>query len=95
MRIVWSPRALRHLNEIRRHIARDQLAAATAIAARIRKSVDTLSGLPARGRPGRVPDTRELVVPRTPYIVPYAVRDDAIEILAVLHSAWRWPESFD
>ncbi|MGH6900390.1 MAG: type II toxin-antitoxin system RelE/ParE family toxin [Geminicoccaceae bacterium] len=95
MRIIWSPRALQHMDEIRRFVARDQPAAAIAIAARIRRSVDSLSNLPGRGRPGRVPETRELVVPRTPYIVPYAVRDDTIEILAVLHSARRWPRSFD
>jgi toxin ParE1/3/4 len=95
MRIVWSPRALRHMGEIRRFIARDRPAAATATAARIRKSVDSLMDLPARGRPGRVPDTRELIVPRTPYIVPYAVHGDTIEILAVLHSARRWPKGFD
>jgi len=95
MRIVWSPRALQHLDEIRRFIARDQPAAAAAIAACVRRSVEHLGSLPGRGRPGRVPETRELVVPRTPYIVPYAVRDDTIEILAVLHSARRWPKSFD
>jgi plasmid stabilization system protein ParE len=95
MRIVWSPRALQHLGQIRRFIARDQPAVAAVIATRIQRAVDHLGNLPSRGRPGRVPETRELVVPRTPCNVPYAVRDDTIEILAVLHSARRWPKSFD
>ena len=94
MRIIWSPRALRHMDEIRRFVARDRPAAATAIAARIQKSVESLTALPGRGRPGRVPGTRELVVPRTRYIVPYSVHGDTIEVLAVLHSARRWPKSF-
>ena len=38
-----------------------------------------------------VPGTRELVVPRTAYIVPYRVREDVVEILRVLHGARRWP----
>jgi toxin ParE1/3/4 len=48
--------------------------------------------LPHRGRPGRWPGTRELIITRTPYIVPYRVTSDLIEILRVFHSARRWPE---
>jgi toxin ParE1/3/4 len=43
------------------------------------------------GRPGRVPGTREFVIARTPYVVPYRVRGDAIEILRVYHGARLWP----
>jgi toxin ParE1/3/4 len=46
------------------------------------------------GRPGRVPGTRELVIAHMPYIVPYRVRGEAIQILRVYHSARRWPDSF-
>jgi toxin ParE1/3/4 len=46
------------------------------------------------GRPGRVPGTRELVVSDTPFILPYRVRDSAVEILAVFHGARQWPEQF-
>ena len=73
--------------EIQRFIARVDPGAAANVAAAIRRSVDSLGRLPQRGRPGRVPDTRELVVPRTPYIVPYSVRGETVQILAVLHSA--------
>jgi plasmid stabilization system protein ParE len=51
--------------------------------------------IPKSGRPGRVSDTRELVVPETPFIAPYRVRDDRVEILAVFHGARRWPARFD
>jgi toxin ParE1/3/4 len=46
------------------------------------------------GRAGRVPGTRELVVPRTPYIVPYRIQRTTIQILRVYHGARRWPDSF-
>jgi toxin ParE1/3/4 len=49
---------------------------------------------PHIGRAGRVPETRELVVAKTPYIVPYRVRGDEVEILAVFHGARRWPDGF-
>ena len=35
--------------------------------------------------------TRELVVPRTPYIVVYTVESDYVRIHRVLHGAQRWP----
>jgi toxin ParE1/3/4 len=30
----------------------------------------------------------------TPYIVPYRVKGDAVQIITILHSAQRWPERF-
>jgi plasmid stabilization system protein ParE len=36
--------------------------------------------------------TRELVIEGLPYIIPYRVRDNHVEILRVLHTARRWPE---
>jgi toxin ParE1/3/4 len=46
------------------------------------------------GRPGRVIGTRELIVPGTPYVVAYRVRESTMEVLAVMHSAQQWPTSF-
>jgi plasmid stabilization system protein ParE len=53
-----------------------------------------LATSPAIGRPGRIEDTRELVIAGMAYIVPYRLRADAVEIIAVLHSAQRWPDRF-
>ncbi len=39
--------------------------------------------------------TRELVIPRTSYIVVYRVRGQWVEILALQHGAQQWPGSFD
>ena len=46
------------------------------------------------GRPGRVAETRELVVPGSNYLVPYRVHEGRVEILAIVHAARDWPESF-
>jgi transposase-like protein len=35
---------------------------------------------------------RELVIPKTPYIVPYRVRHSKIEIARVYHSSRCWPD---
>ncbi len=95
MRVRWTTPALRDLESIGSHIEQDN---STAVAARVVSTVfdqvDNLATFPHIGRAGRVPHTRELVVVDTPYIVPYRVRDNEIEILAVFHSARQWPEEF-
>lgn len=56
-------------------------------------AVAGLLRFPETGRPGRRAGTRELVVSRTPYIVPYRLRGEAIKVLRVLHGWQRWPNS--
>ena len=46
------------------------------------------------GRPGRVADTRELVLPGTSYVIAYRLRE-AVEILSVMHGAREWPDKFE
>lgn len=94
MRVRWLRRALNNLDEEARYIARDDPGAAARIVERIVTSVEGLGAHPASGRPGRVPDTRELVVSGTPYLVPYRVRGETVEILRVFHGARKWPERF-
>jgi toxin ParE1/3/4 len=94
MKIVWSPEAASDLAALRAFIAREDPQAARRMALRILDRVETtLSKHPEIGRPGRVSGTRELVVPHTPYIAPYRIRDGAIEIIRVFHAARRWPKS--
>jgi toxin ParE1/3/4 len=94
MRLVWSPEAVEDLASLRAYIAEDDPAAARRVALHILHDVETLlPGNPDMGRPGRVPGTRELVVPKTPFIVPYRLQGQTIQILRVYHGARRWPES--
>ena len=92
MRVRWLRRALRNLEEEADYVARDDPQAAAQVVERITTSVDLLASQPALGRTGRVPGTRELIITGTPYIVPYRVRDDTVEILRMFHGAKRWPE---
>jgi toxin ParE1/3/4 len=61
---------------------------------RIEASVNRVASYPASGRPGCVPDTRELVIAGTAYVVPYRVRGETVEILRVFHAAGKWPTTF-
>ncbi len=72
-RLEYAPRYFRRLEDIRERIAADNPAAAIRMIERIQAAVTRLAGSPALDRPGRVAGTRELVIPRTPYIVPYRV----------------------
>ena len=95
MNIQWSDEAIDDLRNLHAFIARDNPAAARKMALTIVEAVETdLPGNPRMGRPGRVNGTRELVITHTPYVVPYRIKADAIQILRVYHGARRWPDSF-
>jgi toxin ParE1/3/4 len=93
--IVWSEQAVEDFASLRAYIAGDSPRAAQRIALHIITSVKTLlPDNPEIGRPGRVPGTRELVITKTPFIVPYRLRGRRIEILRIYHGGRRWPDRF-
>ena len=94
MQIRWQDDAIQDLQHLQEYISQDSPKNAKEIAQRILQVVGLLSHQPHIGRPGRVHDTRELVVAGTPFLLPYRVRNGVIEILKVLHEAMQWPEQF-
>ena len=94
MKVVWTRPALADLTAVGEHVARDNPAAAERLLARIGARVRDLRERPHRGRIGRVPGTRELVVDGTAYIVAYQIEGDRLAILAVFHAARAWPSAF-
>lgn len=90
MQIIWTGDAIFDLCEIRNYIAQDNPRAANDVAVRIKKTVELLNDQPSIGRPGRVQGTRELVIPGLPYIVPYRVKNNVVQILRVFHGARKW-----
>ena len=94
MKQAWTRLAVADINNAYNHIAEDSPSAAARVIEKIRKTVDALCRHPEMGRPGRVAGTREIVVPGTPFVVPYRVKDNRLEVLAVIHGARRWPDTF-
>ena len=92
MKVVWSRRAIRHLAHIREYIEKDSEQNAVLVAERLLEAVSLLQTHPEMGRPGRELGTRELVVPQTPYIIPYRVRRERLELIAVFHGRQKWPD---
>lgn len=91
MQVRWLDRALRNLQEEADYIAQDDPRAAAQMVILIEDAVAMLADHPGLGRTGRVPGTRELVVADTPYLVPYRVRGQRVDILRVFHGRRRWP----
>ena len=92
MRIEWLREALRNLDVEAAFIAKDNPDAVRHVVERVYEAVQSLERHPNIGRPGRVPGTRELVVAGTPYLVPYRVQGEAVEVLRVFHTARRTPK---
>lgn len=96
MNIIWSPQAKADLASVHAFISNDDPAAARRTTLHILDTVETiLAEYPGIGHAGRVPGTREFVVPKTPFIIPYRiVSSKRIHVLRVYHGARRWPERF-
>ena len=94
MPVTWLVRAERDLEQIFDYLFEQNPGAARRAQQAIFNLVDRLGEFAGLGRSGRVPNTRELVIARTPYIVTYEVdrRAGLITIVRVLHGARHWPE---
>ncbi len=89
--IVWTERAASDFLGIVEWIAAEDPRGAENVADAIVVAISRLTPYPLSGREGRLPGTRELVVPRLPYIAVYTVETDRIAILRLLHGAQEWP----
>jgi toxin ParE1/3/4 len=94
VRVNWLRGARANLIAVSEYIANDNPDAAARTVAAIVNAVETLEHFPALGRPGRISGTRELVVSGTPYIVPYRVRGEDVQLIRVFHAARKWPSRF-
>jgi plasmid stabilization system protein ParE len=91
MNVVWSPRAISHLTAIREYIEKDSEENAAQVARLILDAIGVLQTQPNMGRPGRLVGTRELVASGTPYVIPYRVSRERLELLAVFDGRRQWP----
>jgi len=96
MQVRWLRKALENLNDEAEYIAKDDPTAAQTVVLRVIDAVNLLPENPSMGHTGRVNGTRELVVPKTRYVVPYRVKPrlEQIEILRVFHTSRKSPKSW-
>jgi toxin ParE1/3/4 len=90
LKLRWTRPALADLVEAQNYIARDNPAAAEAVAQRVWDAAKRLCDNPESGRQGHVQGTREWPVSQAPYLIVYRVKNDAVEILRVWHGRRNW-----
>ena len=94
MKVKWLRLALDDLDEIYDYISKDNPKASQKIIQTIYDNIIILKSHPEMGRPGRVLGTRELYISGTPFIIPYRIKDNHIEILRIFHTSRKWPDEF-
>src|SRR4051812_17999264 len=96
MTIVWLPKAVQNLEAIHRYVAAESgPQRANRLIQRIVASAESLERFPYLGRQSEsAPDIRELQVARLPYLLPYRIVGDRIEILRVFHEAQDRPDQW-
>lgn len=92
MRLLWTVAALSDLRAIADFIGRDNRVAASQQVNIIRTAAMTLTRFPEAGRIGQHAGSRELIVPRSPYILAYRIDAGTVQVLRVLHGHQRWPD---
>lgn len=93
MRIIWTEKAEKQLDQIFEYIASDSTLYARRTVGQIIEEAESISPHPRKGR--KVPeyqrdDIREVF--HHPYRIIYLLKDDAIEILSVIHGARLLPD---
>lgn len=92
MRLEWAVHAIEDRMNIFDYIEADNPQAAAIVDERISQHVQQLISHPRSGRIGRVENTRELIIDRTPFIAAYRIVGNTVRILRVLHGAQQWPD---
>jgi addiction module RelE/StbE family toxin len=91
MQVRWTEDAATDLEGIADYLVEHAPDRAEELVRMVYAAPATLLTFPHRGRPGRKKGTRELVLSPLPYLLVYAVRDEVIFIVRILHGAQQWP----
>jgi toxin ParE1/3/4 len=92
MQVRWLRKAIRNLDAETDYIAEENAISAAEMFVYVKAKADALGDFPATGRPGRVPNTRELVIDRYPFVLPYRVVGDEVQVLRVFHTRRKLPK---
>ncbi len=90
MKVIWTPEAEDDRVQIFDYIAADSPRAAVKMDELFSKAAGRLADHPKLGRAGRIPGTRE-VIPHKCYCLVYEIEQEAVWVLALVHTARQWP----
>ncbi|HBC1013232.1 TPA: type II toxin-antitoxin system RelE/ParE family toxin [Escherichia coli] len=90
MNVIWTPEAEQDRHDIFDYIAIANAVAAMEMDETFLKSSVMLGDFPMMGHKGEIASTLE-VFPHPNYRMIYTVRDNTVWILALVHTARKWP----
>ena len=90
MNLGWTSEAEQDRQDIFDYVRAENPAAALRIDAAFDRVVEKLASFPEMGRMGKLPNTREISVGSS-YRVVYQIIEETVWILAIVHTARRWP----
>jgi len=88
--VLWAREAEQDRADIMDYIATDNPSAAIRMDQLFGEAASRLTDHPHMGKPGHIPDTRELI-PHPSYRLVYTINQDTIWVLALVHTARLWP----
>ncbi|QQZ42316.1 type II toxin-antitoxin system RelE/ParE family toxin [Pseudomonas sp. SK3(2021)] len=90
MKVIWTPQAAQDRADIWDYLHDLNPQAALDMDIRFSQSAMQLVQHPQTGRPGLIAGTRELI-PHQSYRLVYQLHQDAVWILALVHTSRQWP----
>ena len=59
----------------------------------VERGINLIKKYPESGRIGRVSETRELILKKFQYILVYLIKESCLDIIRLLHTSRKWPNS--
>lgn len=87
MKVRYTRRAVRQLEQIHAYLNERSPAGATKVMAQIRRAERFLAAFPLAGRAAELPGLRQVPVPSCPYVIFYEPADDQIVIHRIRHTS--------
>lgn len=90
MKVRWTPEAEDDRVQVFDYIACDSPRSAVKMDELFSKAAGRLAEHPQYGRAGRIPGTLEVIAHKS-YCLVYEIKQDTVWVLALVHTARRWP----
>lgn len=88
--IKWTALARQDILEATKHALEDDPGKAEKLASTIFKAVEQIALFPGSAPPGRIEGTRQLSLPKLPFVIVYKIGFTDLHILRILHTR-RYP----
>jgi plasmid stabilization system protein ParE len=94
MKTILLAQARMDIRQTVNYLRKENPAVADNLILAIQKSLRLIERNPTIGRPDPEDGTREWSIPNWPYIIPYRIKSETIEILRVWHTRRDRPETW-